>query len=85
MVVEILGGQSPQQRAADRYFADLKAKADAAMAPDRARIEMQRQRAASHPDAKRLEAELSKLTPEQRAKRVNELMDEFAKKARAGQ
>lgn len=81
----LLNYKSSSQRWSEQYADDLKAKADAAMAPSRAAAELARQRAANHPDAKRLEAELSQLTPEQRAKRVGELMEEFAKKARAGQ
>ena len=77
--------KTPSERFNEQYNAETKTKLDAAMAANRATTELQRQSAADHPDAKRLEAELSKLTLEQRAKRVGELMEEYARKARAGQ
>jgi len=77
--------KTPFKRFVGRWLDDTKVKVDKAMEANRAATEMQRLQAVNHPDAARLQAELSKLTPEQRVKRVNELMDAYAKKARAEQ
>jgi len=89
LVVAALVGMATYKTPYDRFVArwseDTKVKIDKSMEANRAMTDLQYQQAVNHPDAARLKAELSKLTPEERVKRVNELMNEFAKKARAGQ